>query len=185
MTVRVHITGASGSGTTTLGRAAARHFGVPHFDSDEYFWLPSDPPYQQPRPRELRLALLEPKLREAESWVLSGSNHGWGDPLIPYYTLVVFLRVPTEIRLSRLRARESAEFGPTIEPGGAMYEQAAEFLDWAEQYDEGPPTMRSLAAHELWLAELTCPVLRLEGAEAVEQNLEALIAATTTRGDAS
>jgi hypothetical protein len=58
-----------------------------------------------------------------------------------------------------------------------MHEQAGEFLDWAARYDEGPTTMRSLAAHEEWLAKLPCPVLRLEGEATVEANLEAIVGA--------
>jgi adenylate kinase family enzyme len=36
--VRVHIFGASGSGTTTLGRTLAERLGVRFFDGDDYFW---------------------------------------------------------------------------------------------------------------------------------------------------
>jgi adenylate kinase family enzyme len=177
---RVHITGASGSGTTTLGKATAEHFGIPHFDSDDYFWVPTDPPYSEIRPRNERLSMLEPRLDATESWVLSGSNHSWGDPLIPRYTLVVFLYVPTEIRLARLRAREALEYGAALLPGGKMHEQAVEFLVWASEYDDGPATMRSLTAHEQWLATLRCPVLRLEGERTVADNLEALLASLAT-----
>ena len=41
----LHITGASGSGTTTLGRALASAWAVPHADTDDYFWVPTTPPY--------------------------------------------------------------------------------------------------------------------------------------------
>jgi adenylate kinase family enzyme len=41
---RVHVLGASGSGTTTLARALANHWSVPHADADDYFWVPTDPP---------------------------------------------------------------------------------------------------------------------------------------------
>ena len=41
---RIHILGASGSGTTTLGRALAERLQCPHFDADDYFWVPTDPP---------------------------------------------------------------------------------------------------------------------------------------------
>jgi adenylate kinase family enzyme len=33
---RIHILEASGSGTTTLGRALAEHLQHPHFDTDDY-----------------------------------------------------------------------------------------------------------------------------------------------------
>jgi len=39
MIQRIHILGASGSGTTTLGRALAERLQCPHFDTDDYFWL--------------------------------------------------------------------------------------------------------------------------------------------------
>ncbi len=79
---RIHIFGASGSGTTTLAsRLAVRH-GHRHPDTDEFFWLPTDPPYREKRPREARLALLRRALGETPSWVLSGSLCGWGDPLV-------------------------------------------------------------------------------------------------------
>lgn len=56
---RVHILGASGSGTTTLGRALAQAWSVPHADADDYFWVPADPPYLQKRPVEERITLMQ------------------------------------------------------------------------------------------------------------------------------
>lgn len=38
---RLFIMGASGSGTTTLGRAIANEWAVPHADADDYFWQPT------------------------------------------------------------------------------------------------------------------------------------------------
>jgi adenylate kinase family enzyme len=49
MIQRIHILGASGSGTTTLGRALSERLQCPHFDTDNYFWLPTDPPWVQSR----------------------------------------------------------------------------------------------------------------------------------------
>src|SRR5829696_7380488 len=69
---RVHITGASGSGTTTLGHALAARFGWRHLDTDDHFWLPTDPPFQQQRPVPERLALLCAALA-GSGWVLSGA----------------------------------------------------------------------------------------------------------------
>jgi adenylate kinase family enzyme len=47
---RLLITGASGCGTTTLGRAVADRWGVPHADVDDYFWRPTSPPFVQKAP---------------------------------------------------------------------------------------------------------------------------------------
>ncbi|MDB5373771.1 MAG: hypothetical protein JWP04_2413 [Belnapia sp.] len=44
--VRPHIMSASGSGTLTLGQAAAARLGCPlHDAADAHFWLPTDPPF--------------------------------------------------------------------------------------------------------------------------------------------
>jgi adenylate kinase family enzyme len=58
MVDHIHILGASGSGASTLGDALARSFGYVHLDTDDYFWEPTTPPFQQPRERQRRQALL-------------------------------------------------------------------------------------------------------------------------------
>lgn len=161
---RVHITGASGSGTTTLGRALAQRLAVPHFDTDDIFWAPTDPPYRRKREVADRLRLLGELLGERPSWVLSGSLDSWGGPLVPLFNLVVWLDTPTEIRLARLVARERIRYGrATIAPGGAMHDEHRAFLDWAAHYDTGLREGRSRRRHESWLGELPCRVLRLDG----------------------
>ncbi|HEY7437378.1 MAG TPA: AAA family ATPase [Methylomirabilota bacterium] len=169
---RIHIFGASGSGTSSLASALAVRHGHRHLDTDDFFWLPTDPPYQQPRPREARLALLRAALVRSPSWVLSGSLCGWGDPLVPEFDLVVYLVVDTEVRLARLRAREAARYGrQAIAPGGARYAAHVEFLSWAGGYDTGGVEMRSRALHEAWLLTLPGAVLRLEGDRPVAEQL--------------
>src|SRR5215831_19118831 len=70
---RIHILGASGSGTTTLGRALAARLQCAHLDTDDYFWLPTDPPYTQQRERTERAQLLMGDLTAQDAWVVSGS----------------------------------------------------------------------------------------------------------------
>jgi len=162
--VRIHVTGASGSGTTTLGAALAAALGCRHLDADDFYWLPTDPPYREPRPRPERQAMLRRAVDAAPAWVLSGSMCDWGDLLIPEIELAVFLLVPAVVRLTRLRARELERYGhAALAPGGAMHEAHAAFLDWAGRYDEGGLEMRSRQLHEAWLSGLACRVVRLEG----------------------
>jgi adenylate kinase family enzyme len=176
--MRVHILGASGSGTTTLGTALAEHLSVAHFDTDDYFWLPTDPPYEMSRSMPERLSCLESDLDGVSSWVLSGSLCGWGDPLIPRFDLVVFLFVPTTTRLARLRDRERQEMGAeALTPGGRMHANHVAFLEWAAGYDDGDLDMRSLARHTAWLAELLPPVLRFEGEMSVDAQLAGVLEA--------
>lgn len=161
---RIHIVGASGSGTTSLAAELAGRYGHRHLDTDDFYWRRTDPPFREKRPPAERLASLGTTFQEAKRWVVSGSLCGWGDPLIPEFELVVFLLVPTPVRLARLRAREIERYGrQAIAPGGALHEAHVEFLEWAGRYDTGDPEMRSRAMHEAWLAALPCSVVRLEG----------------------
>jgi uridine kinase len=159
--MRVLITGASGSGTTTLGTALATMFDAAFIDADEFYWLPTEPPYLEKRNRELRTALLADALRSHPRIVMAGSIMGWGRELEDAFHLVVFLQLDTAIRIARLRDRERRLFG--------RVDQA--FIEWAAQYDVGPPSGRSLQKHETWLATLACPVIRIEGDLTVEARL--------------
>ena len=160
--MRVHILGAAGSGTTTLGAALAARLRCPQHDTDAFFWLPTDPPFTDQRPAAERVALLAPLLAES-AWVLSGSLCGWGDVFIPLFDRVVFLALPRDARMARLRRREQARYGDKIAPGGVMHEASVAFRAWAARYDTAGLEQRSLRTHEEWMSRLPCPVLRLDG----------------------
>ncbi|WBL81010.1 hypothetical protein I3J27_11525 [Bradyrhizobium xenonodulans] len=171
---RIHLMGASGSGATTLGRASANRLALPHHDSDDYFWLPTVPPYQTTRTAAERLRRMREMFLPRLDWVLSGSVTGWGEELVPFFDLVVFVATPREIRLERLRAREAAHFdADAVAPGGWRREETESFVEWASHYEAGDREGRSLAKHEAWLAGLPCPVVYVDGsrplAELVEQ----------------
>jgi adenylate kinase family enzyme len=172
---RIHILGASGSGTTTLGVALAARLGHPHVDADTLFWLPTDPPFTTKRPRDDRQAMLRRLLPVAGQWVFSGSAPEWATPIEPFYDLVVFLQLDPAVRMARLRRREAARYGKRIETGGDMATASADFLKWAEAYDTAGPEQRSLIGHEAWLASLRTPVLRLDSAVPLEDLIFAIL----------
>ncbi|TWO72369.1 AAA family ATPase [Caenimonas sedimenti] len=172
--MKILILGASGSGTTTLGRALAQRLRCAHLDLDDYYWMPTSPPYQQKRDAPDRLQLLRRDLDAASHAIASGSLLGWGSEVEDAFGLIVFLGVPTGIRLERLRQRETARFGRTN----------PEFLLWASQYDDGPPEGRSLAKHLAWLAGRRCPVLRIDGETSTEERVQQVVSAMAS-GDAS
>lgn len=172
---RVHITGASASGTTTMGRALASAWAVPCHDTDDYFWQPSTPPYHQKRPVEDRLALMQTMFLARPAWVLTGSLMGWGDPLITQFDLVVFLTLDPEVRLARLAARELRRpDADKLRPGGTMHDEHQAFLRWASRYDEPSFSGRSRVRHEEWIGTLPCPVLRLDSSDPVASLVEAV-----------
>ena len=108
MQIRIHVFGASGSGTTTLGSYLARELKILHLDSDVYYWKQTDPPYVEKNDPAHRIELMRRDSRHAESWVLSGSLCSWGDALLSEFTLAVFLYVEPGIRMARLLAREQS-----------------------------------------------------------------------------
>ena len=158
---KIHIFGASGAGTTTIGRLACGILGYTHFDTDDYFWMPTDEPFTLERPENECLEALDADLAAKESWILSGSVMSWGNPLIPRFELAIFVSVPRETRIERLKKREVERYGNRILPGGDRYEDSQWFIEWAASYDDGTREGRSLPKHEAWLERFNCPVLRI------------------------
>jgi len=159
--MRLHITGASGSGTSTLGQALAAELGAPFIDTDGIYYAPSEPPFQRIRPTEQRRALLLATFARHPHCVVAGSVNAWGPEVEDAFDGIVFLYVDAALRVARLRAREQALYGYVI----------PEFIEWAAQYDVGPPRGRSLARQRAWLAARRCPVLCLEGDLSTAQRL--------------
>ena len=110
---RIHITGASGSGVTTLGAALAARLRVPQFDTDDFYCAKTDPPYTVKNEIPERLAHLRSAFASApQGWNSSGWLLGWGDELVPLFDAVIFLRVPAPVRMARLaRVRRRATDG--------------------------------------------------------------------------
>ena len=173
----LYIFGASGSGTTTLGRAASEALGWPQFDIDDYYWLPTDPPYTTARPREERLPMLLRDAAGAPGMVLTGWGEGWVYPLIPDFTLAVRLALEPGLRLRRLEDRERAHFGSRLDPGGDMHTEHLAFMAWAAGFETGGLDMRSKASLDVWQERMTCPVITLDSANSVATNLARVLEA--------
>jgi adenylate kinase family enzyme len=172
---RIHVFGAAGCGSSTLGWALARRLGFQHLDCDDFYWLPTTPPFQRKRTTLERLHLLSEATVSSPQWVLSGSVAGWGDALISQFDLVVFLYVPTEIRLARLQRREQARFGTALDPGGSMHDQHQAFLRWAAGYDPGLSGGPTLWTDAAWLAYLPCPLLCLIGEDGTAEQVSCIL----------
>ncbi len=180
--MKLHIVSASGAGSTTLGQALAQHLNYPYFDSDSYFWEPSDPPFSVRREREERNQRITAALASTPDWVLGGSILNWGDTFRPVFDLVVFLWIPPALRLTRLRQRELTRYGTIIDTDPARRQQYLDFMAWAAAYDEPETTLsrRTLAAHEAWLATLACPVLELRADLTVAERVDRVLARMRT-----
>jgi len=157
----VLILGASGTGTTTLGRLLGETPDYFFSDSDHYYWEPTNPPFEKPRSRDERIQLLEELVHTRSKFIVSGSICGWGDILIPHLKTVLFLEAPTELRIERIIQREELRYSKeNIMTGSIHHEKLQAFLDWSRAYETGDVS-RTRKLHETWLNNLEVSVYRI------------------------
>lgn len=149
---------------------------MPHADADDYFWVPTSPPYATKRAVAESLQCMEKIFLGRDAWVLSGSVTEGGDPLVEHFDAVVFLSVDQSVRLERLHARETIRFGSSIQPGGEREAAHRASIDWAQGYEDPEFDGRNRARHKRWLSALPCPVLRLDSAHPVDELVAEVIA---------
>ena len=173
----IHIYGASGSGTTTLGRKICDELGYTQMDTDDYFWLPTEPKFMQKRPKNERIKRMKEDMNKAENVVISGSLTDWGDELIPYFTLAIRIEMEQSARIERLKKREKQRYGLRIEQNGDMYQKHIEFIEWAKSYDNGGLDIRSKAMHDELEKSFPCKILYLDGEDDLNVKFEKVLKA--------
>ncbi|MCC6726800.1 MAG: AAA family ATPase [Saprospiraceae bacterium] len=161
---KLHILGAPGAGTTSLGKALAQRLGCPHFDTDDVYWFTDDElPYRRKRNPDHRRQILAERLNSGDNWVLSGSLCGWGDVFAPQFDLVVWLWLPADVRIPRIEQRERLRYGNArLDPGGDLHLVFEKFKTWAAACDDEGGGLRSRGNELEWLKTLACPVIQIE-----------------------
>ncbi len=173
--MKIHIFGASGSGTTTLGKALHQKTGYRHLDADNYYWEKTDPPFQIKIPLAKRNQLITNHFLAQANCIISGSMVSWGTAWASAFNLYVFLYLPPAIRMQRLRDREIERYGDSLKSNEKIRMESKAFLDWASQYDDGTFQGRSLAIHLDWIKVLDGKVLKIEGDTTVEERVDLVI----------
>ena len=158
------ICGLNGSGKTTLASALAKELNFKHMDIEQYYFTSEDNPYSSSRTREEVVMLLSEDIEENPCFVFSAVNGDMTMEINEKYSLVVFLEVPLNTRMKRIRQRAIEKFGDRVLPGGDMYEQEERFFAYAEK--------RSPNKIECWLNKVSCKVIRLDGTKAIQENVE-------------
>lgn len=174
--MKLHIFGASGSGVSTLGAALSKRLNIPYFDSDEYFWAVTDPPYTLKIAPEERNNTMRLALSKQEDWILGGSMYNWGTDVFPYFDLVVFLWIPAEVRIERVRRREMERYGEQMLSDPERKRQSEAFIRWASDYDEDTGiASRTLNVHEQWMKKMTYPILEIRTDLSTEERMELIL----------
>ncbi|XHR92884.1 AAA family ATPase [Mucilaginibacter sp. UC70_90] len=171
--MHINIFGASGSGVTTLGQTLSEKLDYPYFDSDHYFWLPSDPPFTNRRPPEERNAMINSEMAGMQNWILGGSVINWNNNW--QFDLSVFLYIPPAIRIRRLQERELERYGDIIYTDRERNKLYNEFIEWARGYDELITNSRSLHSHKNWMNNIKTPLLVIEGDTTVRERMELVL----------
>ncbi|MBW1655302.1 shikimate kinase [Flavobacterium quisquiliarum] len=174
--MKIHIFGASGSGVTTTGKEIAQKLNLDYFDSDDYFWKNTEVPFTQRNSPEERNSKIKSDLNSSKNWVLGGSIFQWGEAIFPSFDLVIFLWIPADIRIERLKARELERYGDIIFTDPQRIKQFEDFLIWSADYDLNTGIAnRTRQSHEEWLLSLDFPILRIIGDTTIEERIEIIL----------
>lgn len=173
--MKLLIIGASGSGTTTLGKALSQVTSFPHLDIDAYYWKPTNPPFQEKIEMAVRAKNLQTDFEKHADVIVSGSLVSWGKYWETAFDLVIFVTLDKEIRMQRLQQREIERYGDTLQTDSKTKEISQAFLDWAKQYDDPNFTGRSIKIHRDWLASLSCEIVELNSEVSVENNVSKIL----------
>ena len=167
--------GASGTGTTTLGKSIAEKLNWIHLDADDYYWEITQPPFQKKVPLSKRNENLKADFTKHKNIVISGSLVTWSEYWNTAFDLGVFLRLPKQIRMKRLLAREIERYGKALNTNPEIKAKSKAFLEWAAKYDDKTFDGRSISQHRNWIKLLTCEMIELNGDLTNDDRLNAVI----------
>jgi adenylate kinase family enzyme len=170
--MKIHLLGPSCSGTSTLGKLIARKYKIPWYDTDDIFWIKTDPPFTTKREKNERINILKEIFEKNNSLVLSGSALRWGDFIKDHLDIIIYKYVKQEIRIKRLLEREKNRYGNRIDPGNDMHEIHKEFVAWNKKYETGGMEMRSKKSEMSWLDDVKCEIIKLEENKTPEEELK-------------
>ena len=173
--MKVLIFGASGSGTTTIGRALSKKTEFKHLDADDYYWKETDPPFEIKIARSERNKNLSYDFQLFDNVIISGSLVSWGAEWEGAFDLVVFVYLKNEIRMQRLIKREKKRYGDKLEQNPIYKLKSKAFIDWANKYEDPLFKGRSLSIHRQWLKKLNCSVFEIDGEDELERKVDLLL----------
>ncbi|MBR6706475.1 MAG: AAA family ATPase [Clostridia bacterium] len=162
------ICGLNGAGKSTLGRMLAERIGYIFIDNEDLYFPKTNGEYlfSDPRSREEAIRFLEKRIEDNHRFVFAAVKGDYGDKLIATLDHIVLIDVPKRICCQRVRDRSYSKFGARILPGGDLYEKEAAWFSLTDMRPENYTTK--------WLETVKCPVIRVDGTQRVEENVEYL-----------
>ncbi len=173
--MKLLIFGASGSGTTTLGKEIEKRTNFKHLDVDNYYWKKTEPPFQEKIPLIKRKENLKADFNRFENLVLSGSMVRGGKEWETAFDLAIFITLENNERIERLKRREIERYGEKLMTDKKIQQNSKAFLEWADQYENPEFDGRTLKVHNDWIKLLDCKVIRLNGKVKLNDKTESVL----------
>jgi len=176
------IFGASGAGSTTLGKELAKRLDFQYLDIDDYLWRwDTAIPFTITCSQEERANSLMSDIKKYPNFVLAGTIFSDRHLFHPLLDMAVFISAPVEVCAERVRKREHARWGNRVLLGGDMYKATRfhgddeDYIANAERYETADVSKFGRKMHEKWIEEMPCPVIRVDGMKGVDEYIDAII----------
>ena len=163
------ICGLNGVGKSTLGKALAEKLGYYFIDSEDLYFSKQmdDYSFSSQRTNKEAEEILFSKIQKHNNFVLASVKGNYGESFYSFIHYVILLDVPKDIRLDRVKNRSFQKFGNRMLQGGDLYEQEKAFFEFVKSRNE--------KTVEKWIKTLNCPVIKLDGAKPIEENVNTII----------
>lgn len=163
------VCGMNGAGKSTLGRALAQKLGYRFIDIEDIYFPKTDLNnlYSSPRTDEEVEKLLMQEISGSKAFVLAAVRGNYSERIAKSFDLAVYVQIPKDVRMERVKKRSYEKFGERAMPGGDLYEREQRFFEMCLSRDEH--------IAENWVKTLSCPVIRVDGLRTVEENVAIII----------
>lgn len=156
----IHVMGASGAGTSTIGEFLGEKLGFDVIESDFYKWEQTVPEFQVMRPINESNKLLLERINSSSNLIISGSLHS--NPVtFKYIDLIIYLKCPTFVRMRRIKKRDIEKGRNSLKQEGEIRENFLGFLYLAKHYNSLGLDKRSKASQKWVMENCHAPVIEI------------------------
>ena len=105
-------------------------------------------------------------MKKYNNLIVASVKGNYGKEVESLFTCAVLISVSKEIRLQRVRSRSYQKFGDRMLQGGDLYEKENRFFDMVEKRSEEDVIE--------WLNSVDIPIIRVDGNQTIERNVQTI-----------
>lgn len=156
----IHIMGASGSGTSTVGEFLSKMLKYDLIESDFFKWEQTVPEFMIMRPIEESNKLLIDRIEKSNNLIITGSLHS-NPCTFKYINLIVYLKCPTKVRLDRIQKRDIETGRNSLQKSEEVRKNYFGFLELAKNYNKLGLDVRSKKSQKMVMKSCNAPVVTI------------------------